>query len=73
MLVPQYSAILPNNASLKTKITNNVNLNIPILSAAMDTVTESRLAIEMSKIGGLGVIHKNLSVEEQVEECLSVK
>lgn len=65
--------MLPNKVDIKTRLTTRVGLNIPILSAAMDTVTESRLAIEMNKLGGIGVIHKNLSIEDQVAECLKVQ
>jgi len=71
--MPRYSNVLPKDVDISTRITNNVSLNIPVISAAMDTVTESRLAIEMNKLGGLGVIHKNISIEEQVAECLKVK
>jgi IMP dehydrogenase len=60
LLVPAYSNILPANTSLRTKLTRNISLNIPLLSAAMDTVTEARLAIAMAQEGGIGIIHKNL-------------
>ena len=60
LLVPSFSDILPKDVNLKTKLTNHINLNIPILSAAMDTVTESKLAIALAREGGIGVIHKNL-------------
>ncbi|AGR41301.1 IMP dehydrogenase [Spiroplasma taiwanense] len=73
LLVPNYSSILPNEVSLKTKLTNNIELNIPLISAAMDTVTESALAIEMARAGGIGIIHKNLSIEEQSLEVQKVK
>lgn len=73
LLVPAYSEVLPNEVSLKTKLTKNIGLNIPILSAAMDTVTESGLAIEMARAGGLGVIHKNLSIADQALEVQKVK
>lgn len=73
LLIPKASSITPDKVSLKTKLTENIELNIPILSAAMDTVTESNLAIELAKIGGLGFIHKNMTIERQAEEILKVK
>lgn len=73
LLVPAFSKILPKDVSLKTKLTNNIELNIPILSAAMDTVTESELAIAMARVGGIGIIHKNLSIEKQALEVQKVK
>ncbi len=72
-LVPAYSDILPSDVSLKTRLTRSINLNIPLLSAAMDTVTESRLAITMAQEGGIGVIHKNMSPEEQARQVRQVK
>lgn len=73
LLVPAYSKILPNMVDISTKLTNSIKLNIPILSAAMDTVTESNLAIAIAKEGGLGFIHKNMSIKKQVEEVCKVK
>ncbi len=73
LLVPQKSEILPNEVSLKTKITKNIELNVPVVSAAMDTVTESKLAIALARQGGLGFIHKNMSIEEQAAEIDKVK
>ena len=73
LLVPAYSAVLPRNVQLKTKLTRDIVLNLPLLSAAMDTVTESRLAIAMAQEGGLGIIHKNLRPEEQAREVAKVK
>lgn len=73
LLVPAKSDVLPNQAELKTRLTKSIELNIPLISAAMDTVTESRLAIAMAQEGGLGIVHKNLSIEEQVAEVSSVK
>src|SRR5262245_65118348 len=64
LLVPQHSTVLPYQTDVSTRLTRRIRLNVPILSAAMDTVTESRLAIAMAQHGGLGVIHKNLSIEE---------
>ena len=73
LLVPSYSTILPSDVSLKTKFSKNVTLNLPIVSAAMDTVTESKMAIAMASEGGIGVIHKNMSIEEQANEVRLVK
>jgi len=73
LLIPAYSAILPRDVSLKTKLTRGITLNIPLLSAAMDTVTESRLAINMAQEGGVGIIHKNMSIERQAYEVRCVK
>ncbi|CCG19630.1 inosine-5'-monophosphate dehydrogenase [Taylorella asinigenitalis 14/45] len=73
LLVPAYSNILPKDTSLKTKLTRNINLNIPIVSAAMDTVTESSLAIAMAQEGGIGIIHKNMSADKQAQEVSRVK
>jgi IMP dehydrogenase len=73
LLKPAFSTILPADASTKTKITKEISLNIPIISAAMDTVTESRLAIAMAQSGGIGCIHKNLSIKDQSEEVRRVK
>ena len=73
LLVPQYSEILPKQVDVKTRISKNVTLNIPIVSAAMDTVTEHRTAIMMARLGGVGVIHKNMDVESQAKEVKRVK
>jgi IMP dehydrogenase len=73
LLVPQHSTVLPYQADVSTRLTRRIRLNVPIVSAAMDTVTESRLAIAMAQHGGLGVIHKNLSIEEQASEVDRVK
>ena len=73
ILVPKYSEVLPHMVGLKTTLTANISLNIPLLSAAMDTVTESRLAISLARHGGLGIVHKNMSVEEQAAEVDKVK
>ena len=73
LLVPAYSNILPKDTSLSTRLTRNITLNIPLLSAAMDTVTEARLAIAMAQEGGIGIIHKNLSPKEQAKEVAKVK
>lgn len=73
LLIPQASEVLPGSVNLKTTLTKGVELNIPIISAAMDTVTESRMAIAMAREGGLGIIHKNMSIEEQAREVDKVK
>ena len=73
LLVPSYSKIIPSEVSLKSKFSKNINLNVPIVSAAMDTVTESRMAIAMASEGGIGVIHKNMSIDEQANEVRLVK
>lgn len=73
LLVPGASSVLPNTADTRTRVTRSVSLNIPLLSSAMDTVTESRMAIAMAQAGGMGVIHKNLNVEEQAREVRRVK
>jgi IMP dehydrogenase len=73
LLVPQHSEVLPAQVDVSTRLTRRIRLNVPILSAAMDTVTESSLAIAMAQLGGLGVIHKNLSIEEQSAEVDRVK
>ncbi|MCL5673839.1 MAG: IMP dehydrogenase [Deltaproteobacteria bacterium] len=73
LIVPDYSDILPKDVALKTKFSKNINLNIPFVSAAMDTVTESRTAIAIAREGGIGVIHKNMSPEEQKTEVDKVK
>ena len=72
-LVPQYSSILPVDTITNSELSKNLNLKVPLLSSAMDTVTESKMAIAISKSGGIGVIHKNLSIEKQVREVQKVK
>ncbi|MFZ6656165.1 IMP dehydrogenase [Undibacterium sp. TJN19] len=73
LLVPAYSNILPKDTSLATRLTRNIKLSIPLVSAAMDTVTEARLAIAMAQEGGIGIIHKNLTAKEQAREVAKVK
>jgi len=73
LLVPKYSEILPKEVDIKTKLTKNITLNIPLVSAAMDTVTEHRAAIMMARLGGIGIIHKNMDIESQVREIRRVK
>ena len=73
LLIPDYSEVLPREADLKTRLTRDIELNIPLLSAAMDTVTEARLAITIAQEGGIGIIHKNMSPDEQALQVRSVK
>ncbi|MCP0913458.1 MULTISPECIES: IMP dehydrogenase [Legionella] len=73
LLVPAHSTILPKEVSLKTRLTREIELNMPLISAAMDTVTESRLAIAMAQEGGIGIIHKNMNIHAQAEEVRRVK
>jgi IMP dehydrogenase len=73
LLVPAYSAVLPRDTQLGTRLTRSISLNIPLVSAAMDTVTEGRLAIAMATEGGIGIIHKNLRPIEQAREVSKVK
>ena len=72
LLIPQKSEVLPADVSLKTRLTRKITLNTPLLSAAMDTVTEANMAIAMAREGGIGIIHKNMPIERQVEsDCRS--
>ena len=73
LLVPAYSEVIPSQVSTETRLTRTIRLNIPLLSAAMDTVTESRLAIAMAQQGGIGIVHRNLTIEEQAGEIDKVK
>src|SRR5437762_2507353 len=73
LILPAASSILPRDASTQTRLTRTININIPILSAAMDTVTEARLAIALAREGGIGIIHRNLSIDEQAQEVDKVK
>ncbi len=73
LLVPAHSTVMPREVSMATKLTRNISLNIPLVSAAMDTVTESRLAIAIAQEGGIGIIHKNMTVEQQAHEVRRVK
>ena len=73
LLVPAHSAVLPKDVSLKTQLTRNIALNIPFVSAAMDTVTEARLAIALAQEGGIGIVHKNMTIDEQAAEVSKVK
>jgi IMP dehydrogenase len=73
LLIPAYSEVMPGQVSIKTKLTRNIDLNTPIVSAAMDTVTESAMAIAIAQQGGIGIIHKNISIEAQAQEVRKVK
>ena len=73
LLVPQFSSVIPNDVVLSTQLTKKIRLNIPLMSAGMDTVTEHRMAIAMARQGGIGVIHKNMSIQQQAEEVDKVK
>lgn len=73
LLVPSYSDVLPREVNISTQLTKDISLNIPLLSAAMDTVTESTLAIALAREGGIGILHKNMSIEKQAEQVRKVK
>ena len=73
LLVPAYSAVLPRDVQLTTKLSRNIPLNIPLVSSAMDTVTEAQLAIALAQEGGIGIVHKNLSPKEQAAQVARVK
>ena len=73
LLIPSYSEVLPRDVCIKTRFTRNIELNVPIVSAAMDTVTESAMAIAIAREGGIGVLHKNMSIDQQAIEVRKVK
>ena len=73
LLVPAYSEVLPREVDLSTQLTRRIRLNVPLLSAAMDTVTEARLAITIAQEGGIGIVHKSMSIEAQAREVGRVK
>ena len=73
LLLPGFSSVLPKDVSLTTRLTHDIILNIPLLSSAMDTVTEAKLAVSIAEEGGMGIIHKNMSAEQQaIEACLPI-
>ena len=73
LLMPAYSQILPRDVDISTQLTSSIRLKIPMLSAAMDTVTEAQLAIALAREGGLGILHKNMSVQQQADQVRKVK
>jgi IMP dehydrogenase len=73
LLIPGYSEVLPNEVTLQTRLTKKISLNVPLVSAAMDTVTEASLAIAMAQEGGLGIVHKNMTAEQQAATVRAVK
>ena len=73
LLLPDYSEVLPQDTDLSTKLTRSIDLKIPVVSAAMDTVTESKMSIALAELGGIGIIHKNMPIIEQAKEVNSVK
>ena len=73
LLVPAYSQVLPKDVTLATQFSRNIRLNLPLVSAAMDTVTEASLATALAREGGLGILHKNMSIEKQAEQVRKVK
>ena len=73
LLVPAYSEVLPRDVQLRTRLTREITLNLPMVSAAMDTVSEANLAIAMAQEGGIGIIHKNLTAQQQAAEVAKVK
>ena len=73
LLMPAYSQILPRDVNIKTMLTKKITLHVPMLSAAMDTVTEATLAIALAREGGLGILHKNMAIEQQAEQVRKVK
>src|SRR4030088_406839 len=73
LLLPAYSNVLPRETDIRTSLTKKISLNIPMLSAAMDTVTEATLAIALAREGGMGILHKNMSIERQAEQVRKVK
>ena len=73
LMLPRFSNILPSETNINLNLTNKISMNVPFLSSAMDTVTESKMAIAMAKAGGIGVIHRNLNIKDQTKEIKKVK
>ncbi len=73
LVVPAYSEVLPREVDISTRLTRNLRINVPLISAAMDTVTEYRMAIAMARHGGIGIIHKNMTIAQQAEQVRRVK
>ena len=73
LLMPGYSQVLPRDVDIRTKLTKDITLNVPLLSAAMDTVTEATLAMALAREGGLGILHKNMSIDQQADQVRKVK
>ena len=73
LVVPAYSEVLPREVDISTQLTRNLRINVPIISAAMDTVTEYKMAVAMAREGGIGIIHKNMSIEKQADQVRRVK
>ena len=73
LLMPGYSQVLPRDVTISSKLTKDITLNVPLLSAAMDTVTEASLAMALAREGGLGILHKNMTIEKQAEQVRKVK
>ena len=73
LLLPQFSSIIPTNTNINVNLSDNISLKVPFISSAMDTVTESKMAIAMAKNGGIGVIHRNLNIKKQCNEIKKVK
>ena len=73
LLIPQYSNVLPSQTDISLNLTKNISLSVPFLSSAMDTVTESKMAIAIAKEGGIGIIHRNLTIKKQIKELSKVK
>ena len=73
LLIPQYSSVLPSDTNISLDLTKNISLQVPFLSSAMDTVTESEMAIAIAKEGGIGIIHRNLNIKSQTKEIIRVK
>ena len=73
LLLPRYSDILPSETDISLELSKNIYLKVPFLSSAMDTVTESRMAIAMAQAGGIGIVHRNLNIKDQIKEIIKVK